>query len=83
MASNTNWTDRRGLAHKGKELHDPSVPGGRKFSETGVTNAVRRASTSSKEGEDKPAADFPTSSGRRRVSTPVVLSSCHPSPGES
>lgn len=70
------WSDRRGMFQRGKELHAPANPTGRKFHETGaITNAVRRASVTSNDGGsplDKTptggsaGGGFPTS-GRRRV----------------
>jgi hypothetical protein len=77
MAANPdkNWQDRRGIFQKGKEVHMQSSPTARKFSETGVTQAVRRASTSSNSGSGSPVdtksagSAFPVagSGGRRRV----------------
>ncbi|KAK4504011.1 hypothetical protein PRZ48_004926 [Zasmidium cellare] len=44
MTSPSDWSDRRGLFQKGKEVHEP----GRRLSGSGgVMDAVRRASTSS------------------------------------
>lgn len=67
--SGDSWQDRRGMFQKGKEVHAPSDPNARRFSETGsISAAVRRASASSGSGSpgspDKSA--FPTSGGQRR-----------------
>lgn len=75
--SRDNWQDRRGMFQRGREVHTPSEPGARRFSETGsISAAVRRASASSGSGSpDK--ATFPTSGGqRRRVGTPSYRACC-------
>lgn len=74
MSSPSEWSDRRGLFQKGKEVHEP----GRRLSggAGGVIDAVRRASTSSTSEKgsfvsnplsNDPASPASPTSQRRRV----------------
>ncbi|KAF2480019.1 hypothetical protein BDY17DRAFT_327005 [Neohortaea acidophila] len=69
MSSNQTWADRRALFQKGKELHEPVSPTGRKFSDTPAVSAeARRLSNSGETKPDVAAAAATSTAGRRRSS---------------
>ncbi|KAK4569476.1 hypothetical protein LTR86_003239 [Recurvomyces mirabilis] len=78
----SEWSDRRGLSQRGKEVHVRGEarewPAPRKQSGAGIIDAVRRASTSSSDGLDKTTSNTsgapasPTS-GRRRSSNTALF----------
>ncbi|KAF2860212.1 hypothetical protein K470DRAFT_77231 [Piedraia hortae CBS 480.64] len=75
-SSSNPWQDRRGLFQRGKEVHEPSKPTGRRPSEgSRIIDSLRRASVSSTNSLEKTKtassdAPSPTSpSSQRRMSS--------------